>query len=40
MKESDADSTELDKYIDEIIENAYQLGMTVGKDLDPPNRLR
>ena len=34
MKESDTDSTELDKYVDEIAENAYQLGMTVGKDLE------
>ena len=31
MTWDDTDRTELDKHIDEIEENAYQLGMTVGK---------
>ena len=34
MTWNDTDRTELDKYVDEIEENAYQLGMTVGKGLE------
>jgi hypothetical protein len=34
MTWDDTDSTELDKYVDEIEQNAYDLGVTVGKGLE------
>jgi hypothetical protein len=34
MTWDDADRTELDKHIDEIEENAYNLGVMVGKGLE------
>jgi hypothetical protein len=34
MTWNDTDRTELDKYVDEIEQNAYDLGVTVGKGLE------
>jgi hypothetical protein len=40
MTWDDTDSTELDKYVDEIEENAYQTGIVVGKSRERQRIVR
>ena len=40
MTWDDTDSTELDKYVDEIEENAYQTGIIVGKSQERNRIIR
>jgi RNase P protein component len=40
MTWDDTDSTELDKYVDEIEENAYQVGIIVGKSQERNRIIR